>query len=146
MAEPLAIIGLVSSIITFIEFSSKLVSTAKRLRDNPDEPVTEIERLEQTKQRVRHLKDAFEKENEGILPHDINDILWTAGQCESVAAELIAILQRLKGKDGSSFKAVDSITVAFYSLRKKKPIENLQDRLERLETRLRGAVNQILQQ
>lgn len=66
MAEPLTIIGLVSSIITFIEFSSKLISTAKRLRDNPDEPVTEIERLEQTRQRVRQLKDVFEKETKAF--------------------------------------------------------------------------------
>ncbi|KAJ4012367.1 hypothetical protein NW752_008041 [Fusarium irregulare] len=146
MAEPLAIIGLVSSIITFIEFSSKLISAAKRLRENPDEPVTEIERLDQTKQRVRQLKDGFEKENDGFLPQELNDILWTAGQCESVASDLIAILQRLKGRDGSSFKTVESIAIAFYSLRKKKPIENLQDRLERLETKLRGAVNQVLQQ
>ena len=146
MAEPLAIIGLVSSIITFIEFSSKLISAAKRLRENPDEPVTEIERLDQTKQRVRQLKDGFEKENDGFLPQELNDILWTAGQCESVASDLIAILQRLKGRDGSSFKTVESIAVAFYSLRKKKPIENLQDRLEKLETKLRGAVNQVLQQ
>ncbi|RBR15606.1 uncharacterized protein FIESC28_07247 [Fusarium coffeatum] len=146
MAEPLAIIGLVSSIITFIEFSSKLISTAKRLRDNPDETAIETERLEQTKHRVRHLKDAFENENDDFLPHDIQDILWTAGQCEFVAMDLIAILQRLKGKDGSSFSAMESLTVAFYAMRKKKPIEDLQDRLEKLETKLRGAVNQVLQQ
>ncbi|KAH7183607.1 uncharacterized protein B0J16DRAFT_307950 [Fusarium flagelliforme] len=146
MAEPLAIIGLVSSIITFIEFSSKLISTAKRLRDNPDEPVTELERLEQTKQHVKHLKNAFEKESDGFMPQDIQEILWTAGQCESVAADLIAILQRLKGKDGSSFKTLDAISVAMLAFWKKKPIDNLQNRLEKLETKLRGAVNQVLQQ
>lgn len=58
MAEALAIIGLASSIITFIEFGVEIITTTRSIWSSPDGKVPEIRELETSLNTMRLRNNA----------------------------------------------------------------------------------------
>ncbi|KAK3339840.1 hypothetical protein B0T25DRAFT_512081 [Lasiosphaeria hispida] len=152
MAEPLAIIGLVASILTFVDSGAKAISLARKLRDKTQQSGTVLAQMQDelaaTIQYVQDIKTSFQQTDtmtmtRSHLPPDQQRILILADKCDSIADELCAILKPFQARDRSWFRAVDT---AFQVMWMKGDIDDLQKRLVELEQSLRAAVNTAMQQ
>ena len=147
MADPIAIIGLAASIVTFIDFGTKMVSAAISLRDSPDGTIPEAEELNLIIQDIRSLSSEIqERMPTKALSEDERRILLMVSKCNELAAELMRILDKLKIRDKTWSKTVEAFRVTLQAAWKKKDVESLQQRLRALERSLRGSLNRALQQ
>ncbi|KAI8716496.1 hypothetical protein NCS52_00943700 [Fusarium sp. LHS14.1] len=119
MAEAFGIIGLVSSIVAFVDFSIKIVSAVKSARDSVHDTLPELSQGE------KH-------------------IMAMATECERLACELGEIVQKLKIKDGARFRTIESSRIALRVLRKGRDIEDLRRRIDNLDVRIRANGQLIL--
>ena len=147
MADPIAIIGLAASIITFIDFGTKIVSAAISLRDSPDGTIPEAEELNLIIQDIRSLSSGIQdKMPAKAMSEDERRILLMVSKCNELSAELMRILDKLKIRDQSWSRTVEAVRVTLQVAWKKKDVESLQRRLRDLERSLRGSLNRALQQ
>jgi chromosome segregation ATPase len=144
MADPFAIIGLAASICSFLDFSGKVISLAKLVRESHDGAIPEAEELELIVLHVRSLSSTLLN---GQAVHNASrheqQIMAMAAKVDQLAGELSDIVQKLKVQDKTWVK---TSYAAFYLITKKKDINSLETRLVTLDRSLRDAVNGMLQQ
>lgn len=126
MAEALALIGLVSNILGFIEFGVTLVSVTQSLGDARKVPdISELDSILDDIQ-LRHdgLRQHLESSNLKLSKADSN-LLTMVQQCDKIAERLRDLSKKLEGR--SRFGG----TIRFVI--KKKEIDELRERLMRLD-------------
>jgi hypothetical protein len=147
MAEALAIIGLVSNVLAFVEFGSKLVSGTRSVRNSFQGTAAETEEL------LRILDDIqssnaevnIQKRSGLRLSNDEENILARVAECEILAKKMRIILEKLKVRDGARSRTIESLRVAHQGLMKRGEIEDLRTRLENLERRIQLHTSKALQ-
>ena len=146
MAEALAIIGLVSNIISFIDYGIKLVSGSRLARDSLHGTTTEIHELELIVEDVQRLNaEVLRQKSSRELSKDELHILDMVTECDRLANELRGVVNKLKMRDGVLSKTLESGRVAMRGLWKKREIEDLRRRLTDLDYRIRNSVRDALQ-
>lgn len=126
MAEALALIGLVSNILGFIEFGVTLVSVTQSLGDARKVPdISELDSILDDIQ-LRHdgLRQHLESSNLKLSKADSN-LLTMVQQCDKITERLRDLSKKLEGR--SRFGG----TIRFVI--KKKEIDELRERLMRLD-------------
>lgn len=147
MAESLAIIGLASNIISFIDFGLKLASGTRIVLESIGGTAPEIRELELVIQNVERLNEEIvrQKKDGQLLSPDEQLILDIAEQCSKLADEIRKLMKRLMMRNGARSKTLEGGRVAFQVMRKQKDIDRLRSRLESLEQRLRMNITHVLQ-
>ena len=148
MAETLAIIGLASNIISFIDFGLKLFSGIGTVRDSLHGTTPEIRELDQILEDVRRL-NARVIEQKSIaqnLSKEELRILNMVNECENVATEIDKVIKNLRVRHGARSKTLESGRVVIQGLWKRGDIERLQDRLDRLDQRIRQNIVYALEE
>lgn len=131
MADPIAIIGLAGSIISFIDFGTRMVSLAKSVRDSPSGTIPETDELDLIIQGIKSLSRGIQKKMPATekLCGDERRILLMVSRCDELAVETRRILHKLKVRDKTWSRTVESIRVAFQGDWMKKEVDALQRRL-----------------
>lgn len=143
MADPATIIGLTSSIITFIEFGIKAVRLARSIHGT----TAEARELDLIAEHVQALSsDVLRKRtNAKQVSEEEQRIIAIATECQQVAKELRKLLATLKMRDDAWSRKMESTRVLLQTLKKKGEIEELWQRLDKLDVRLRDSVRGFLQ-
>ena len=143
MAHPVTIIGLVAGIANFIDFGIKAMSLARSAQGS----VAEMQEFDLVVADVKARYDEVLREspNARKLSETESHIISIATECQRLTTELRTLLETLKIRDGAWSRTVESSRVLLFTRKKKGEIENLWQRLERLDARLRDSVNQSLQ-
>ncbi|KEZ43678.1 hypothetical protein SAPIO_CDS4293 [Scedosporium apiospermum] len=123
--DPASAIGLASSIITFIEFSCKVVTIANELYESNNGMTKENARILKVIGDLKESSLGLKVDTGSSSKHDVA-LQDLAKECESTSGELIAILEKLKLASQSKRERLKK---AFDSQRKRKAIASLESRL-----------------
>lgn len=144
MADALAILGLVSNIVTFVEFGSKVVIGAKQIRDSGKGTPQELSELEKIVEDVRRSNsEATNHLSNGCTSPDARRITAMVDDCEKICNQLRVLIKKLATRDKS---ILESGRVAFQALWRKKDIQDLRDRLNALDERIRHNIQFAFQE
>lgn len=145
MADPITIIGLVSGIITFVDFGYKIVNGAKQLRDSGQGTTQEIAELNSMVANIRTfnklVKDQIPANQK--LSDDEQRTNRMVDDCELLCAQLGALMSKLTMRNSSLF---GSVLVASKSAFKKGEIQDLKRRLESLSQQIGITLQHALQE
>ncbi|KAJ8126063.1 hypothetical protein O1611_g7575 [Lasiodiplodia mahajangana] len=147
MADPSALIGLVSGIITFIDFGLKIVSEIKNVRDSVHGTTAEAHELGMIIDDVRHLNEQVKGQQlpgTDLLPDRLR-MLAMVEECEKLASQLVEVTNTLKRRDGTRSKTLESARVAVRSFLKQDEIQALRSRLDHLNKHIREYLAGALQ-
>ncbi|KAH6955665.1 hypothetical protein BKA56DRAFT_503443 [Ilyonectria sp. MPI-CAGE-AT-0026] len=147
MAEALALIGLTSSIITFIDFGSSLLSNAKSARDAWHGAVPEIHELDLM---LRDISERQSRLADSVSPGkkllDCNRVTKEmAKECAAVAEKLRALIIMLTMRNNRMSRILESGRVALLSISKGQEIKELRTRLAHLDSAVRRNLEETLQ-
>ncbi|CAG5152839.1 uncharacterized protein ALTATR162_LOCUS2933 [Alternaria atra] len=145
MAEALAILGLVSNIISFIDFGFKVASEAQNVRSSLHGTTTEVRELELIVDEVSRYNKIITQQKDGgqKLTDDEKLILQMAAQCENMANGLRQAIKKLRIRQGRS-KTLESGRVAWGWWKQKDHIADLLRRLDSLDQRLRRHIENVI--
>ena len=148
MAEAFAIIGLAANVAQFLEYCILFVSTTKNAYSstrtaegsNPERAVVAAE----IKKHCWRIT-CFPTSSHANHSQDELSIGKIAEQCQSLADELLAVLDSLKPRPSPKFRSMEAIRVGLATLGKNKKIQELEERLNRLYRSLESSVGNVLQ-
>ena len=145
MAEALAIIGLVSNILSFIDFGIKFSSGVRNVRDSLHGTTAEVQELELIVEDVEryHERVKIQQASGQKLSVHEKHILGMVQQCRNIAEELHKAIAKLHMREGRS-KTIESSRVFFQSFWKQRDIVSLRTRLEALDKQIRLNVEYII--
>lgn len=147
MAE-LAIIGLVSNIISFIDFGVKLVAVTQDVRQSRHGMATEVGELAQILLNIRssHARIQVTQFPQGHrLSWEEKKILKLVYECEQVAGKIQPILDKLRKRPNASWKTYEDVRVAFRTVVERRELQELCKRLKELDELVREYCAKILQ-
>lgn len=141
--DPLSVVGLVSGIITFIDFSWKLVNGANDIYESASGATKEnvhistvIEDLDNL---TRDLDVGVRDLGDTGRDHALRKL--TAG-CQELSDELLTILSKLRvTENNSSWRA---LKVKWDSMRKRREIMSIRDRLRDYQSEITLQLNSLL--
>lgn len=147
----LAVVGLVSNIISFIEFGSKLVAVTQDVRQSRHGMAVEVEELKlilsgvrTSRERVKAMQASQLRVPKRLcLPEE--DILRLVDLCENLAGKIEPILEKLRKRPNASWKTYEEIRVAFRTLIERRELQELCRRLRDMDERVRHYCASILQ-
>ncbi|KAI0455070.1 hypothetical protein F5B21DRAFT_212695 [Xylaria acuta] len=147
MADPATIIGLISGIVTFVDFGLKVVSGTKNVRDSLHGTTAEICELDMIIDDVRRSNALVKKQQlyHEELSADERCILMMVAECEKLVVELRNTISTLKRRDGARSRTLESARVIVQSLLKQDEIQALRSRLDNLDERIRRNIENVLQ-
>ncbi|KAH9862815.1 hypothetical protein J1614_010908 [Plenodomus biglobosus] len=135
MADPITIIGLVSGIIIFVEFSFKIVNGEKQMRDSGKGMTQELTELDSIVENIQ----TFNKLVKGQIPRgqklsdDEQRISHMVNDCDILCAQLSVLMRKFTTRN-SSF--LGSVLVTSKSAFKRGEIQDLKRRLESLSQQI----------
>jgi NACHT domain len=140
MLDPLSAIGLAGNLITFVDFSTKALSRARKLYESASGATEENEELEGLTKNLKELAEKIQRRPVQIpqaSPAHFSSESVLNGltkQCVQVANELLVVLDSLKVKgDGGVLK---SAAKAVKTLWKQDHLDGLQQRLDRISKQI----------
>ncbi|KAL2842430.1 hypothetical protein BJX68DRAFT_278355 [Aspergillus pseudodeflectus] len=147
MADPITIIGLASSIITFVEFGLKVVSGAKGIRDSQHGTTAEIHQLDLIVADVRALNTEVKQQqlSHKKLSEDELRILAMVTECERLQDELQKTIESLTVRPDARSQTLESARVFAKSFFKSSDLQALRTRLDSLDARIRMSVGNAMQ-
>ncbi|KAL2675742.1 hypothetical protein Neosp_011933 [[Neocosmospora] mangrovei] len=144
MAEAFAILGLTSSIMTFIEFGIRIVTTVRSIRAAVDGKAPEIQELEKTVGEI-HARNqrVLQRKAAGRISKDELRIADTVKECDKLADDLRMVINTLT-KQATRHKFIEVSRVTIQMVVKKGELENLQKRLMEQDAKIREGLKGLL--
>jgi hypothetical protein len=156
MAEALALIGLTSSIITFITFSASLLSIAKSAHDAQGGVLPELRELDLV---IRDVTESQQKFTDAVVSpkgssssSSSSDLMKCDGvtrdmakECAKLAEELRGIVSELTMKKDPRFPLLESTIVALKRMSMSAQLKDVRTRLIALDGRVRPNLVEALQ-
>ncbi|KAI0886844.1 uncharacterized protein GGS22DRAFT_118401 [Annulohypoxylon maeteangense] len=116
--EPVAVVGLISNVLQFVELGYKLLSASKEMYGAGNEATQSNKNLEFMTREMKRLSQCLTKG--GPPPHATDDeqiLLELADKCERWADDMLAFLARLKNKNPQSKLAAFKASVRNHTTR-----------------------------
>jgi hypothetical protein len=132
--DPLTAISLASSVVQFVDFSTKLVSSAHSLYLSTSGAKAEHLELEDLARSLQQQADEATPQNisnNAALSKQDQTLVSLGNSCRAVADELLSALDKLKLK-GGSFRGLKSIYIALKGVLEEEKIASIQQRLDRV--------------
>ncbi|KAL4876546.1 hypothetical protein BJY04DRAFT_210569 [Aspergillus karnatakaensis] len=147
MADPITIISLALSIITFVEFGLKVVSGAKGIRDCQHVTTAEIHHLDLIVANFRAFNSQVRQQqvSHKNLSEDELRILAMVAECERLQDELQKTVESLKVRPDARSQTLESARVFAKSFYKSSDLQALRHRLDGLDARIRMSVGNAMQ-
>lgn len=146
MAEALALIGLVSNIFGFIELGNQLVAATQSLNHARKIPnIDELDRIlveiqldhDRVRERIASSKAEPSKTDWNILK--------MVKHCDEIARQLKDLAKKLSTRPEARSRTVDNFRVAARFLTSRGEIQDLAERLMRMDNMIRGYMQTALQ-
>lgn len=131
--DPLSALGLASNIIQFVDFTSKLISAAHELYVSPTGArleYLELGLLAKNLQQLAQQAGSLQSSDSENLSGEEKTLQGLSKQCRAVSDELLSVIETLRVK--GDHKTWKSFYQALQSVMKKRDIEALQKRLDRI--------------
>jgi hypothetical protein len=139
--DPLSAIGLVSSLITFVEFSWKLVSGANEIYESANGVTTENLHIANVIEDLRRVTIEIDAKDIGNNARD-QPLKQLAFNCHHLSEELLEILDKLKiSEKNSRWKA---LKVKWDSMRQRSEIVSIRDRLAEYRSEIMLHLNAMM--
>jgi hypothetical protein len=148
MADPVSVVGLISSVITFIDFGLKVISESKKLRDSASKGTSdEISELDHYITNIQQWHEKVKKQQlSGLrLSQSEKRILEMVQDCEKLVIELREVIGSLKIQNKARSKTIETARVAFQTRMKYGDNQNKRTRLHDLDEQIRRHVEHIMQ-
>ncbi|TKA70756.1 hypothetical protein B0A55_08838 [Friedmanniomyces simplex] len=149
MVDPLTALGAASSIVQFVDFSSKIISscysTYKSISGASEEHVhleTVTTRLRDFSGRLQAYQDAGYYARQD--PQEVAELRQMAGMCYQTADDLVKVLEDLKVTKTGPLRTWDAVRQAIRSARKQHAIENADDKLQKIQNQLGLQLMQVI--
>ncbi|RWA04840.1 hypothetical protein EKO27_g10260 [Xylaria grammica] len=149
MADPITIIGLISGIITFVEFGLKITSGAKSIRRSLHGTTADVADLNRNLTGIigdlQRWNDLLkERKSRGAkLSYNESRMVEMIAQCENLQTEVRKAIQTLAMRAEARSKTVESMRVATRTFLKADRIRALESQLNDLAERIqRGVENE----
>jgi hypothetical protein len=125
--DPLTAIGLASNILSFIDFSAKLIKGAYAIYISPSGTTAENDDSSRLLDDLRQATEALDSDFQGKTKHE-KSLCKLSENCRQLSEELQAILKKLRVTEKDS--RLKSIIVSLKSMRKEKEIASIEKRLD----------------
>lgn len=134
--DPLSAIGLVSSVITFIDFGYELIAAAREVHGSATGTTTANDHIEFLNVRMEAVATDLKasKSHSGGMPADKQRLVELADKCLGLSNELKKLLDRLKASDSKSKRQI--LSSAIQNVRKKGKKTVLEARLDQCRQQL----------
>lgn len=132
--DPVTAIGLASGILSFITFSSKLISGAIKIHDAVDGHLAENRSRQLVIQEMKKFNARLLAPNDSTLVGQDKGLCALATECQTLASDLIALLERIKPKNHKS--KAQSLWSALKNVIHEKEKIDLEQRLDRCRSQL----------
>ncbi|KAK3313992.1 hypothetical protein B0H66DRAFT_537239 [Apodospora peruviana] len=132
--DPVTAIGLASGILSFITFSTKLVSGAIRIYESADGQLEDNRRRDVILQEMKQFGARLLAPDDSQLVGEEKGLCVLATECQSISEALIALLDRIKPKDPNS--KAQSLWSALKNAVHEKEKDDLEQRLDRCRGQL----------
>lgn len=128
--DPLSAIGLVSSVITFIDFGYEVISAAREVRSSATGTTPANNHIEFLNARIEAVATdlAAAKSNQGNMSADTRRLTELADKCLELSNDLKRLLDKLRANNPKSKRQVFSVIVQ--NVRKKDQKRDLEARLD----------------
>jgi hypothetical protein len=147
MAE-LAVVGLVSNTISFIDFGSKLVAVTQDVRQSRHGMAVEVAELTHILSDIRsssaRVRDIQHRVHKPLCTPEKN-ILELFNLCEHLAFKIQPILDKLRKRPNASWKTYEDVRVTFRTLMERKELQELSKRLRDMDEKIRYYCARLLQ-
>lgn len=145
MADPVTIIGLVSSIITFVEFGFKVAGGAKQILESGDGTTQELAELDSIIENIRRSNSEVQAQISvcNKSSSDEKNVLKMVNQCEALTSELRKLITKLTARNSS---IIEVGRVAWTATWKKNDIGRLKSRLIALQEQIKATVQDAFQE
>ena len=100
--DPVTAIGLVSSILTFVSFSTKLVSGAIKIHESLDGALEENRSREVIAREMKSFAARLLPPDDSRLAGEEKDLCALAKECRAISGKLVGLLDKVKPKDPGS--------------------------------------------
>lgn len=139
MADPISIIGLVASVITFVDFGVKVISTSKDVRSSHLGMPGDVHQLDLIINDIQKSHDEIRKGMKATqkLSEDESRILLMVQEAEGLYTQLRSVIAKLEVRDDARSKTLESLRVAFRLSWNQNDLKGLAERLEKLDQRIR---------
>lgn len=134
--DPLTALSLGANILQFIEFSYRIIGTAREIEESKSNMTVDFADLETVTQtltllnsRVRYSTEKSTPSSIAAASHASIDLSAACDDCDQVASELLDVLRRLRSGDKS--KTWTGLTQAFKMILSRDRVQALRDRLGR---------------
>ncbi|KAK8070389.1 hypothetical protein PG997_010592 [Apiospora hydei] len=135
--EALAALGLASNIVSFVDFTWKLLTGANEIYASGAGVANEAEFLDAITKDVRHHNGRI-----AAIPNATPELQGLVQKCDEIAQEPLRGLEKLRVKgDKTRWK---SFLVALHGVRSKKRVEQLTDKISQDQTRISAHIQELL--
>jgi uncharacterized protein YukE len=125
--DPLTAIGLASNILSFIDFSAKLIKGAYKIYSSQSGTTEENEDSSKLLDDLREATEALYSDFRGQTKHE-KSLRKLSENCRQLSAELQTVLNKLRVTEKDS--RLKSVVVSLMSMRKEKEIASIEKRLD----------------
>lgn len=126
MMDPITAIGLASSLITFVEFATKIVTGTYEVYTSSEGTTITNAHINTIISDLKEVATDLETELPGKSKHE-RALKELASKCDKIAGELLQLLNRIRSDGNHS--TWNSLKAAIVSMRKQKEIVILEKRL-----------------
>ncbi|KAK0742038.1 hypothetical protein B0T21DRAFT_306427 [Apiosordaria backusii] len=132
--DPITAIGLVSGILTFVSFSTKLVKGGIEIRQAIDGTLDENRTRQEVVEEMRRLSTRLLPPDDTKLAGDEKSLCLLAKECSSLSDQLIKLLEDIKPSDSQSKR--QCLWSSLKSKIKEKEVVDLEQRLDYCRSQL----------
>lgn len=126
--DPVTAIGLVSAILSFIDFGHKLVKGAIMIHGSIDGTVDENRSSEAIVKEMKRFSSGLLPPDDSQLAGEEKELCMLAQECRALSGQLVDLLQKVKPKDPASKS--QSLWASLKSKVYEKEMEGLEKRLD----------------
>jgi hypothetical protein len=140
--DPLTAIGLASSIVQFIDFSTKLIHGAKEIYDSAAGATEENQRLENVTAEMQTLSLKLLPPQGAQQTDDERALSRLAAECKILSDQILALLKSIKPRDLGSKR--QSVWAALKSKWNEREKQELEERLKNCRSQLEIQLNFLM--
>jgi hypothetical protein len=121
--DPITAIGLVTSIIQFVDVGSKIISMAKEIQESSSGLTKETEHLQESARRLQRLSIRMELSSTETLSPTQREVQCLAREGHEISGQMIKLLQSL------SSTSANPLIMALRTLKQKPKLRVLEEKL-----------------
>ncbi|KAJ4394891.1 hypothetical protein N0V93_004111 [Gnomoniopsis smithogilvyi] len=157
MAEALTLLGLVANVLQFVDLGRAMVASAREAYNDAKGLTNELRHIQLLLEDISNTRKWIETHHKSDLPGTSHQsgkwllmsadeiAIWEySKECETIAASLERIIGKLRIREDTRSRRMESVRVAVVGMAKKGEVQKMAEQLEHLDRRLRNRLRGVL--